>query len=76
MSHHIIRFLKDICDDTGHTHHCTQGVVEIHEARSYHRAIEAAKLRFARQRRIGCWDQHADRFEVEGNSDETHPGRN
>lgn len=65
MSHHLVRFMKNICDDTGHAHHCIQGFVTIHLARDRDRAIEAAKHRFARKRKIKRWDMHADTFEVD-----------
>lgn len=65
MAHHLIRFIKRICDDTGHVHHCTEGLVEVRRARDSGRAIEAAKHRFARMRKIKRWDTHADAVEVE-----------
>ena len=67
MSQHVVRFIKHICDDTGHPHYCTQAVVEIRRARSRDRAIEAAKHRFSRMRKIKCWEIHADSFEVDDN---------
>jgi hypothetical protein len=71
MTRHLIRFIKHISDDTGHVHHCTQATVEIHQARNRDRAIEAAKHRFARMRKIKRWDMHADTFEVREESPES-----
>lgn len=65
MSHHLVKFVKEICDDTGHTHRCIQGLITVQLAHNRARAIEAAKLRFARTRRIKRWDMHADTFEVD-----------
>jgi hypothetical protein len=65
MSHYQVRFIKRLHDDSGHSHNCLQGVVDIRRARDSQRAVEAAKHRFARMKRIPRWDLHADLFEVE-----------
>ena len=65
MSRHVVRFIKRLCDDTGHPHSCTQAIIEIRSARTCDRAIAAARFRFARVRRIDCWDTHADSFEID-----------
>lgn len=64
MSQHQVRFMKRICDDTGHPHVCTQGVIEIRQAHTRDRAIQAAKHKFARMRKIKHWGMHADTLEV------------
>ena len=71
MSQHLVRFLKHLCDDTGHPHACTQGVIEIRQARSRDRAIQAAQHKFARLRKIKHWAQHADTFEVKDTAHES-----
>lgn len=64
MSQHQVRFIKRICDDTGHPYVCTQAVIEIRQAHTRDRAIQAAKHKFARMRKIKHWGMHADTFEV------------
>ena len=64
MSSHRIRFIKRLYDDTGHPHHCLQGVIDIRHARDAQRALEAAKIRFARMRKIRRWDTHAHNVEI------------
>jgi hypothetical protein len=65
MVHYRIRFIKNICDDSGHPHKCVEGVVDIHQARDESRAIEAAKRRFERMKKIQRWDMYADTFELD-----------
>lgn len=65
MVQYQVRFIKSLCDDTGHQHKCVEGVVKIREAKNQDRATRAAKHRFARMKRIPRWDLHADFVEVE-----------
>jgi hypothetical protein len=65
MAHYRIRFLKDLCDDTGHRHRCVEGIIDIRQARDQARAVEAAKRRFERMKRIPRWDLYADTFELD-----------
>jgi hypothetical protein len=65
MVHYHVRFIKDLCDDTGHQHKCVEGIVDIRRARDQARAIQAAKRRFERMKRIPRWDLYADRFELD-----------
>jgi len=65
MTYYRICFIKTLCDDTGHPHKCIEGIVDIHRARSRDRAIQAAKHRFERMKRIPQWDLYADAFEVD-----------
>ena len=65
MSHYSVRFIKTLCDDTGHPHKCVEGVVDIRRARNRERAVQAAKRRFERMKRIPRWDLYADTFELD-----------
>ncbi len=70
MAHYRVRFIKDICDDTGHSHHCVEGVVDIRSARDQARAVRAAQRRFERMKRIPRWNLYADRFELDIDRDD------
>lgn len=65
MAHYQIRFVKNLCDASGHSHRCVQGVIDIGRARDRERAVQAAKRRFERMKRISRWDLHADTFELD-----------
>ena len=65
MAHYRVRFIKNICDATGHSHRCVQGIVDIGRARDRERAVQAAKRRFERIKKISRWDLHADTFELD-----------
>ena len=64
MTAYHVRFIKDLCDSTGHTHKCVQGVVDIGRARDSERAVQAAKRRFERMKGITRWDLYADTVEL------------
>jgi hypothetical protein len=76
MTHYRVRFIKTLCDDTGHPHRCIEGIVDVCRARSRDRAVQAAKHRFKRMKRIPQWDLYADTFEVEIDQEDRrhHPG--
>ncbi len=65
MAQYRVSFLKTLCDDSGHPHDCIEGIVNIRWARSQDRAVQAAKLRFKRMKKIPQWDFYADTFEVD-----------
>ena len=65
MAHYRVRFIKTLCDDTGHAHKCVEGVVDIRRARDRDRAVQAAKRRFERMKKIPRWGLYADSFELE-----------
>lgn len=71
MPNYRVRFIKILCDDTGHPHRCQEGEVNIRHARDRDRAVRAAKKRFARIKRIPRWDLFADAFELEIEPEET-----
>jgi hypothetical protein len=60
-----VRFIKQLCDDTGHSQKCVQGVVYIARAKSRDRAVQAAKYQFERIKRIPRWDLYADEIELD-----------
>ena len=64
MAHYRVSFIKRLCDDTGHMHKCIEGVVDIRQARDRGRAVQAAKRRFERMKRVPRWDMYADTFEL------------
>jgi hypothetical protein len=65
VAHYRVRFIKTLCDDTGHAHKCVEGVVDIRRARDRDRAVQAAKRRFERMKKIPRWGLYADSFELE-----------
>lgn len=65
MARYRVRFIKNLCDDTGHEHKCVEGVVRIRRAKSEDRAMRAAQHRFKRMKRIPRWNLYADFVEVE-----------
>jgi hypothetical protein len=65
MARYHVRFIKNLYDDTGHRHKCVEGVVDIRKARDSERALQAAKRRFERMKRIPRWDLYADTYELE-----------
>ena len=71
MAYYRVRFIKTLCDDYGHPHECIEGIIDIRQARSQDRAVQAAKHRFERIKRIPRWDLYADTFEVDIDK-ETH----
>jgi hypothetical protein len=48
MTTYHFRFVKTLCDDAGHQHHCLQGEIEVRRARTHARALRAAELKFQR----------------------------
>ena len=71
MAHYRVRFIKILCDDTGHPHKCLEGVVDIRRARGRDRAVQAAKHRFERMKKIPRWDLYADEFELDIEQEES-----
>jgi hypothetical protein len=65
VAHYRVRFIKTLCDDTGHAHKCVEGVVNIRRARNRDRAVQAAKRRFERMKKIPRWGLYADTFELD-----------
>ncbi len=65
MKSYRIHFFNDLANDCGQLFHCKQRTIEIRAARSKDRALEAAKLRFARREQIGNWALHARSIDIE-----------
>ena len=63
--HYRFTFYNDLPNDSGHVFHCPQRLIEIRSAKSRHRALEAAKRRFARDEGIADWRLHANIVEIE-----------
>jgi len=72
MVHYQVRFIKNLCDDTGHQRKCVEGVVDIRHARDRDRAVRAAKRRFERMKKIPRWNLYADTFELEVGQERRH----
>jgi hypothetical protein len=75
VAHYRVRFIKTLCDDTGHAHKCVEGVVDIRRARDRDRAVQAAKRRFERMKKIPRWGLYADSFELEVEQEESPSSR-
>jgi hypothetical protein len=69
MPRYRVSFFKDLLNSDGHPFKCVQRVIEIHNARSADRAVQAAELRYERLHRVHDWMLHADclELEVDGN---------
>ena len=65
MTRHRVSFFKDLLSSDGHPFKCIQGVVEIRNARSADRALQAAELRYERLHRVHDWMLHAGCLELE-----------
>ena len=65
MTTYRVSFFNDLVNCYGTAAPVWQRTIEIHRARSEDRALEAAKRRFARAEKVGCWDLRARRFELE-----------
>jgi hypothetical protein len=75
VAHYRVRFIKTLCDDTGHAHKCVEGVVDIRRARDRDRAVQAAKRRFERVKKIPRWGLYADSFELDIEQEASTPNR-
>lgn len=62
MSSFDVRFIKTVCDDTGHEHHACQASFTI-EANSLTDAVRKAEADFCRQRQVHDWTIFADAVE-------------
>ena len=61
----LITFFKYVRSSNGHEFKCVQETITIECAKSIDRAVEAAKRRFERRRRVVNWHPHSDGFDVE-----------
>jgi predicted RNA-binding Zn-ribbon protein involved in translation (DUF1610 family) len=70
-----VTFFKDLLSSDGHKFKCPQCTVDIRRARTAARAVQAAKRRFERRRRMQNWKLLADYFELEVDRDEPTSSR-
>lgn len=57
-----VRFIKTVCDDTGHEHHACQAAFAV-EAPSLTEAVRRAEEDFCRRKHIHDWTMSADTIE-------------
>jgi hypothetical protein len=57
-----VRFIKTVCDDTGHEHRACQAAFTV-EAPSLTEAVRRAEVDFCRQKHIHDWTIFADAVE-------------
>lgn len=63
MARFEIRFLKEVCNDTGHARSVLQRVINV-DADCAERASDEACALFCTHENVGHWRDHADRLEV------------
>ncbi|WP_213770502.1 hypothetical protein [Bradyrhizobium sp. dw_78] len=68
MRSFYVRFLKTICDHSGHEHHTCQGSFLI-QAGTLAEAIQQAEKDFCLQKQVKDWTMFADTVELCGPSD-------
>jgi hypothetical protein len=57
-----VRFIKTVCDDTGHEHRACQAAFKV-EAASLTEAVRRAEVDFCRQKHVSDWTIFADAVE-------------
>jgi len=57
-----VRFIKIVCDDTGHEHRTCQAAFSV-DAQSLSEAVRRAELDFCRQKHVRDWTIFADAVE-------------
>ena len=75
MTRYRVSFFKDIINCYGKPFNVCQATILVDSASSRSRAVELAKARFAQLERIGHWNLHADRVEVERLADAAAAGQ-
>jgi hypothetical protein len=63
MSSFDVRFIKTVCDDTGHEHRACQAAFRV-EAPSLIEAVRGAEADFCRQKHVRDWTIFADAVEL------------
>ena len=58
-----VRFIKTVCDDTGHEHRACQAAFNV-QAPSLSEAVKQAEADFCRQKRVQDWTMFADAVEL------------
>jgi hypothetical protein len=64
MSSYRVRVFKTLLSSDGHSFKCPQFEIDIAHAKSAQRAIEAARCRYERRRRLPDWKSIADLVEA------------
>ena len=64
MAHYRVRFLKKVCNDTGHEHRTCQSVIEV-DAESSETAVTAAQKTLSSRTEGMDWRFYYDEIEVE-----------
>ena len=54
-----VSFFKKVADSTGHLFNPVQGAIGV-RAENANRAVELARLEFAKQKQVGSWTLRAD----------------
>ena len=62
-----IRYIKRLCDDSGHEHDACQSLAMV-EAASAHEALRLAELQACGSRRLADWTIFADAIELRATS--------
>jgi len=62
MASFDVRFIKTVCDDTGHEHRACQAAFTV-QAPSLTKAVQRAEADFCRQRHVHDWTIFADAVE-------------
>ena len=58
-----VRFIKTVCDDTGHEHRACQAAFSV-QAPSLTEAVKQAEVDFCRQKHVCDWTIFADAVEL------------
>jgi hypothetical protein len=58
-----VRFIKTVCDDTGHEHRACQAMFNV-QAHSLTEAVKQAEADFCRQKHVQDWTIFADAVEL------------
>jgi hypothetical protein len=58
-----VRFIKALCDDTGHEHAACQGELQVNAATT-HEALQMAETEFCSRKNIIDWTLFADAIEI------------
>lgn len=58
-----VRFIKTVCDDTGHEHRACQAAFSV-QASSLTEAVKQAEADFCRQKHVHDWTIFADAVEL------------
>ena len=66
-----VRFIKTVCDDTGHEHRACQASFSV-QASSLTEAVKQAEANFCRQKHVHDWTIFADAVELKSPTASTY----